>query len=162
MMSPPVPQHAWLKQLIGNWKMEAECMMGPDQPPSKTTGTETVRAFGDMWVICEGEGEMPGGAGTMQSRMTLGFDPAKNAYIGTWLGQCMPLLFVYEGTIDAAKPGILPLNTMGPSWADPTKMVRYQDVIEIQSPDRRLLWSQVEAEPGQWMRFMTATYTRVK
>lgn len=162
MMTPPAPQHEWLKQLIGEWTMEGECSMGPDQPPAKSSGKETVRAFGDLWIVCDGAGQMPGTDSIMHSRMTLGFDASKNAYVGTWIGSCIPTLFVYEGTIDPAKPAALPLNTIGPSWADPTKLVRYQDVIEIQSNDRRLLWSQVELEPGKWTRFMTATYTRVK
>jgi hypothetical protein len=68
---------------------------------------------------------------------------------------------VYEGLLDASG-NILPLNTTGPSFTDPTKTVPYQDVLELQGDDRRLLWSQTPGPDGQWHRFMTATYRRTR
>eukprot|EP01031_Cornospumella_fuschlensis_P017179 gene17179-21006_t len=57
----PTPEHEWLKQLLGDWTLTGECDMGPDQPKAKTTGTEHARALGEMFVVGEGEGDMPGG-----------------------------------------------------------------------------------------------------
>ena len=54
--------------------------MGPDQPPMKSTGVDVVRSLGGLWIIAEGEGEMPGG-GTAKTIMTLGYDPRLGA---TW------------------------------------------------------------------------------
>jgi hypothetical protein len=39
----PQSEHLWLHHLIGEWSFESECIMGPDQPPIKTTGREVVR-----------------------------------------------------------------------------------------------------------------------
>jgi hypothetical protein len=36
----------WLQQLVGEWSFEAECITGPDQPPDKHSGTESVRSIG--------------------------------------------------------------------------------------------------------------------
>lgn len=155
----PEPQHHWLRQLVGDWTFDAECVMGPDQPASKLSGIESIRSLGDLWIIAEGKGEMPGG-GLMESRMTLGFDPAKNKFVGTWIGSVMANLFVYEGELDPARK-VLPLYTTGPSFADPTKLATYQDVIQIESASRRLLWSQTQGDDGAWTRFMTSTYSRV-
>jgi Protein of unknown function (DUF1579) len=58
----PQKEHQWLDQLIGKWTYESECSMGPDQPPSKFKGTEVVRSLGGVWMIAEGEGEMPDGS----------------------------------------------------------------------------------------------------
>jgi hypothetical protein len=161
MFTQPTKEHEWLKRFVGEWKMEGQCMMGPDKPAEKSRGTERVRMLGDLWLIGEGEMEMPGGAGVGKTMMTLGFDPAKKKFVGTWVGSMMGQMFVYEGEIDADMR-ILPLNTTGPSFTDPAKTARYQDVVELHGNDKRLLWSQCQNDDGSWTRFMTATYTRVK
>lgn len=152
-------QHQWLKQLIGKWTFESECVMGPEQPPSRSGGSETVRAIGDLWVVCDGAGEMPGG-GSCTTQMTLGFDPRLRRYVGTWIGSMMDLLWQYQGDLDAGG-GILTLNAQGPSFSGDGSVVSYQDIIEIVSADHRMLRSQVQQADGSWQHFMTANYHRV-
>jgi hypothetical protein len=57
---------------------------------------------------------------------------------------------------------VLTLDAEGPSFTDPKVMAKYQDIIEIISPDHRTLSSQLLGGDGQWHRFMTAHYRRVK
>jgi hypothetical protein len=151
-------QHRWLQQLVGTWTMEGEADMGPGQPPHKSRGTETVRALGELWIVGEGEGDMPGG-GSAQMRLTLGYDPDRQAFVGNWVGSMMALMWVYEGQLDAARK-VLTLDTEGPSFAGDGKTQRYQDVITLIDADTRTLHSQALGEDGQWKRFMTATYRR--
>ena len=54
----------------------------------------------------------------------------------------------------------LVLDTEGPSMAGDGTMAAYQDVIEIESPDRRVLTAHVRAADGTWQKLMTATYRR--
>jgi hypothetical protein len=159
MLAEPQKEHMWLEQLVGEWEAEMEASMGPDQPPSKHTGAETVRSL-SVWVVCEGRGEMLGG-GNAATIMTLGYDPAKKRFVGTFIGSMMTHLWVYEGTLDAGGK-VLTLDADGPSFADPTKTVKYKDTIEIISPDHRTLSSQFQADDGTWHRFMTAHYRRKK
>ncbi len=63
MQAAPEPEHGWLHRLLGTWRYEVECSMGPDQPPARATGIERVRSLGGFWVVGESEGEMPGGGG---------------------------------------------------------------------------------------------------
>ncbi|TXT39001.1 MAG: ribulose kinase [Planctomycetota bacterium] len=63
MHAEPQKEHQWLQRLVGEWTFEAECSMGPDQPPMKSTGSEVVRSLGGLWTIGEGQGEMPDGGG---------------------------------------------------------------------------------------------------
>jgi hypothetical protein len=93
--------------------------------------------------------------------ITLGYDPAKNRFVGTFVGSMMTNLWVYEGELDAAGK-VLTLNAEGPNFADATKTARYQDIIEIDSDDHRMLHSQVLGDDGRWTRFMTAHYRRTK
>ena len=158
METKPTPEHQWLQQMVGEWTFESECNMGPGQPVMKGSGREVVRAVGELWVQGEMTGEMPGG-GHMTAFMAVGFDPAKDKYVGTWYGSPMAYMFVYEGERDGDS---LALNTTGPSFSDPTKMAKYRDVVELDGPDRRTLRSEAQNEDGSWTPFMGAVYTRVK
>lgn len=158
MQVEPQAEHKWLRQLVGEWAYETEASMGPGQPPQKFTGTETVRSLGEVWVLCEGKGEMPGGV--MLTLMTLGYDPAKKAFVGTFIGSMMANLWVYEGgTLDASGT-VLTLNAEGPSFTDPAKTTKYHDIIEL-TADRRRLRSEYLGDDGAWHEFMVATYRRV-
>ncbi|EHL99008.1 hypothetical protein HMPREF9946_03374 [Acetobacteraceae bacterium AT-5844] len=151
-------EHRWLKRILGDWSMEASCSMGPDQPPGQFKGKETVRALGDVWVIGEGEGEMPGG-GIGRNVITLGYDPQRQRFVGTFVGSMMTHLWVYDGELNG---DVLTLNAQGPSFNDPTKLSHYQDIVTLRSDDERILTSQVKGDDGQWTQFMTATYRRTR
>jgi hypothetical protein len=160
MFAKPQQEHEWLQKLVGDWAGEFECVMGPDQPPVTHTGTESVRSFGGLWTVGEGTGTMPDG-GQMQSIMTLGYDPAKKAYVGNFIASCMTHQWIYEGgSLDAAGK-VLTLNAEGPSFAGDGTMAKYQDIIEFISDDHRTLSSQVLGPDGKWTRFMTGHYRRV-
>jgi len=160
MKTEPQEEHKWLHKLVGDWTYESECVMGPDQPPSKFQGTERVRSLGDLWTLGEGQGEMPdGGVATML--MTLGYDPQRKRFVGTWIGSMMSHLWVYDGELDANKK-VLSLHAEGPSMAGEGKMAKYKDVIEIKDDDHRTLSSHLLGDDGKWNQFMTAHYRRKK
>jgi hypothetical protein len=161
-MQAPAPQkeHEWLQQLAGEWTYDGECVMGPDQPPIKTSGRASNRMLGGVWLLSEGEGEAPGG-GTAQMNITLGYDPAKKRIVGTFIGSMMCNLWIYDGDLDAAGK-VLTLNAEGPSFAGDSKTAHYQDIIEIKDKDHHVLSSQMLGEDGKWTQFMTAHYRRKK
>jgi hypothetical protein len=160
MHTEPQKEHHWLQQLVGEWTYEHECGAAADQTQSKAQGIERVRSIGGLWVVGEGQGEMPGGAPATMI-MTLGYDPQRKRYVGTWIGSMMTHLWVYDGSLDAAGK-VLTLNAEGPSFTDEGKMVQYQDIIELKSNDHRVLRSQMLGDDGQWHQFMTANYRRKK
>ncbi|NJM65588.1 MAG: DUF1579 domain-containing protein [Acaryochloris sp. RU_4_1] len=152
-------EHHWLDQFVGKWICESECVMAPDQPSTKTKGTEVVRSINGLWIVAEGEGEMPGGE-TGKSIMTLGYNPQSNCYVGTFICSMMPHLWVYKGTLDAAQT-VLTLDTEGPICDQTTihnAITKYQDIITVVSEDHRILTSQMLGEDGHWHQFMTAHY----
>ena len=159
----PSNEHRWLQKLVGKWTSECEAQMDPDQPPMTFKGTETVRSAGGLWTVGEGDGEMPGG-GRATTIMTLGYDPVKRRFVGTFIGSMMTHLWLYEGALDGAGR-VLTLDTEGPSCAgtpEPGKMSRYKDAIEFKSDDHRVLTSAMRGDDGEWRTFMTAHYRRVK
>src|SRR5688572_23139930 len=96
----PQKEHEWLQILVGEWTAESETAPEPDSPPV-APWTETVRSLHGIWIVAEGQGEMPGGGGPATTVMTLGYDPQKNRYVGTWIGSMMTHLWVYDGELDA-------------------------------------------------------------
>lgn len=160
MKADPQNEHQWLQQLVGDWTSEAECAMGPGQPSTKSYGTERVRMVGRLWMVADGQGEMPGG-GMATMIMTLGYDPQKKKYLGTWIGSMMTHMWHYDGEMDASGR-ILTLSAEGPSMAGDGTLAKYQDIIEIKSKDHRTLSSRVLGADGTWNHFMTAHYRRKK
>lgn len=160
MFAEPSPEHRWLAALVGEWTYENSCVMGPGGETMKSVGREVVRAVGDLWIMGEMTGEMPGG-GSMTGIMTLGFDPSRGRFVGTWIGSPMTHMFVYDGSRDASGR-ILTLDTVGPSFADPTVVARYRDIVEVRSPNERVLRSEAEQPDGSWLRFMEGVFRRVR
>jgi hypothetical protein len=174
MQAPqPHENHRWLQQLVGEWEFAGEASMGPDDPPHQSKGTERVTTLGDLWVVGDGMGEMPGEGAVGQMRITLGYDPMKGKFVGNWIGSMMPGQWIYEGELDDARK-VLTLNTVGPDMsamegcgADglPTdgsapKMANYRDIIELVSADERILRSEMQGADGQWVQFMETRYRR--
>jgi len=91
--------------------------------------------------------------------MTLGYDPQKQRFVGTFVGSMMTGMWVYEGTMDASG-SMLTLDTEGPDMGSEGKMANYKDIIEIKSDDYRLLRSQIQSADGSWQEFMTAHHRR--
>jgi hypothetical protein len=158
---PPAPQkqHQWLQKLVGEWTFEGEAPSKPDQPLEKFRGTERVRMLGGLWLLAEGHGEMPG-AGEATSLLTLGYDPEKASFTGTWIGSMMTHLWVYEsGELDAAQK-VLTLHSQGPNMAAEGKLTRYRETMALEGDDQRVFTSHMLADDGKWEQVMTMTYRR--
>jgi hypothetical protein len=158
MTAEPQKEHQWLQKFVGEWTFEGEATMEPGKPPEKFKGTESVRSLGGLWIVAEGE--MPGD-GTTNTVMTLGYDPQRKRFVGTFIASMMTHLWPYDGALDAAGK-VLTLDTEGPNFAAGGKMAKFQDAIELKSDDHRVLTSQMLGDDGKWHRFMTAHYRRKK
>jgi hypothetical protein len=159
MHAEPQAEHKWLEQFVGEWEIEVEGTAVPGQPPEKSTGAETVRSLG-VWVQCDGTMPMPDGR-TGKTVMTLGYDPAKKKFVGTFIGSMMTNLWVYEGELDETGR-VLTLDAEGPGFSDPGRTAKFKDAIEIVSTDHRILTSRILGDDGRWHQFMTAHYRRKK
>ena len=149
------PEHRWLERLVGEWTTMMEGV-GPDGEVVRHPGTESVRSLGGVWVVCEGKMEMPDGAsGT--NIMTLGYDPERGRFVGSFIGSMMTFMWVYDGHLDGNR---LVLDTVGPRFTAEGGMARYTDTIELIDDDHRLLTSHQLGDDGKWTEFMRAEYSR--
>jgi hypothetical protein len=153
----PQKEHVWLAQLAGDWTASMECSMGPDQPPMKSEATQTSKMLGDRWLVAKAEGDM--GGQKMTSVLTIGYDPTKKKYVGTFISSCGNELWTYEGTVspDGKK---LVLDTEGPNMMTPGQTSKYQEAIEIKDQDHYVFTSAIEGADGKFVEFMKADYTR--
>jgi hypothetical protein len=160
-METPVPQqeHQWLRKLVGEWTVEGEAKMAPDQPAEKWKGTERVRAIGDLWIMAETRSEAPVSGEMMTMVVTLGYDPQKGRFVGTFIASQMTNLWVYDGALDAGQR-VLTLDNEGPSMIEEGKMAKYQDRIEMVDDNHHILTSLVLGDDGQWHEVMKAHYHR--
>ncbi len=124
----------------------------------KFTGREHVRSIGAIWYIAEGQGQLPGNT-TDTTLMTIGYDPARGRYVGTWIGSMMSTLWVYDGEVNA-DGRVLTLHSEGPSMAGDGKTARYKDVIEFRTDDHRVFTAHVQRADGTWQQMMAMDYRR--
>jgi len=158
MKAEPQKDHHWLQQLVGEWTYEGEADCGPDQQRMKFSGTESVRSLGGIWIVGESQSKAPDGSPATMI-ITLGFDPLKQRYTGTWIGSMMMHMWIYDGELDASGR-VLTLSSEGPSMTGDGSMAMYQDIIEIVSPDHRILRSRAPGADGKLVEFMESHYRR--
>lgn len=157
--SEPTHDHEFLEQLVGEWGVQFTMYAQPNQPPAKTAGTDSVRALGDHWVVAETKTTMMGAP--YSGILSLGYDPKKKHFNGTWIDSMGGHLWVYKGTLNDAGD-TLTLETEGPSMQGPDKTARYREVIQITGKDSRTFTSSIETDDGTWMKILTAEYRRKK
>jgi hypothetical protein len=152
-------QHEWLQQLVGEWKVSSESSMEPGGDPTIWESKESIRSIGGLWIVAEGSADNDGPPFT--SLLTLGYDPNKEAFVGTWIDTMQTTLWSYVGHLDASRR-VLTLETAGPSISGPGETARYRDRIELIGSDEKRMSSSMLGEDGSWTTFMTAEARRVQ
>lgn len=149
-MPAPTKEHEWLLKFAGTWEGQGECYFDPNKP-MKLQGTETAKAVGGFWLQSDIKGEFAGQP--MAGCMTLGYDPNKKKFVGTWIDSMSSHMFKYEGTVDSTG-NVLTLEGEGPSPLDPSKMAKFKDVTEFKGADQKVMSSFVQGPDGKWIPMM--------
>ncbi|QGJ68856.1 Secreted protein containing DUF1579 [Planctomycetales bacterium 10988] len=157
----PAPQaeHEWLKQFVGEWESKSKSAPMPDQEPMECQGKMTSRMLGGFWVISESTGNMQGAP--FKAIQTIGYDPMKEKYIGTWVDSMIGYMWHYEGNLDESGK-ILSLEAEGPDFMFGRGMTKYRDSYEFKSKDHIVATSSIMNEEGEWVTFMTGHLRRTK
>lgn len=153
----PQKEHEFLHKFVGEWDAAGKGTAAEGQPTPECNGTFKSRMLGGFWLVSEGKGDAMGMP--MENVMTLGYDPEKQRYVGTWVDSVFNHMWKYEGTLEGSK---LTLGADGPDMTDPGKMAKYRDVFEFKSADHYTLTSMVQGPDGTWTTFMTSEVTRKK
>ncbi|MBW9053730.1 DUF1579 domain-containing protein [Rhizobium mesosinicum] len=144
-------EHSFLERMVGQWAVNAPDMTG--QKPWE----ETVRSLQGIWFVAEGSGEMTDGK-QATTILTLGYDPSKGKYVGSWIGSMMDYMWTYEGEVEPSG-NVLSLYTRGPAF-DGSGLADYREQIIFLDEDVRTFTSSTREPDGTWKQFMEARYTR--
>jgi hypothetical protein len=156
-VSEPDKQHEWLQKFVGEWESHSKASMGPDQPEMECSGTITSRMLGKLWVVNEMTSTTPGFE--MRGLQTVGYDPQKKKFVGTWVDSMINHLWHYEGTVDESGKK-LTLEAEGPNHMAGGKLTKFRDAYEFASPDKIIITASMLGEDGKWTTFMTGEATR--
>jgi hypothetical protein len=154
----PLPQHQWLANMVGTWDFVSTCT-GPDGSTFESVGVETVRAVGELWVVAETQAPVHCGEEFHHYIISLGFDPGKNQFVGSFISSHMPMMWHYHGELDASGTAIA-LDSRGPSMDNPEGEADYVDTYRNLGPDERELVSAVTLPDGNKVEFMKTAYRR--
>lgn len=154
----PSPEHELLKRFVGHWESSSECDGGPGDEPMVNRGTLHGRMLGERWVVNEIEVD----AGGMQivGLQTIGYDPRRKKYVGTWSDSMQNQLWVYEGDYDP-ETRTLSLDAEGPNLMGDGEMTLFRDSFEFVSDDEIISRSAAIGEDGEWVVFMEGRAKRV-
>lgn len=158
MGTKPVREHAWLQQLVGEWRVETEMSMGSGQPKQKAEGTESVKSLGGLWAFGEGKTVMPGGA-AMHYYIALGYDLTYKEYRTCWIASVSSHLWQKAGQL-SADGKVLTLTGKGPDMEKDGETTNYRDVIEIVDENHLTVTQYGEDGQGKFQEHMTLRYTR--
>ncbi|MFO7303597.1 MAG: DUF1579 domain-containing protein [Acidobacteriota bacterium] len=158
MTFTPSREHQWLARLVGEWISIEEVEATESTKATRLEGTETYRAIGAYWVV--GEAVSPTHDGNLHvSQTTLGWDPARKRFVGSWIGSSMPYLWVYDGELDESG-NALALYSEGPAMDGSGAIVPYKDVIAFIDDNTRTLTGHTKGPDGQWVPFTRTEYRR--
>ena len=153
-------EHQWLHQFVGEWEIGMGAIADPSQPAANSVGSESARLLGENWLIAEGKLQEASDV-SVTFLLTLGYDPGKKKYVGSWICSHMSVQWVYEGTVNESG-NTLTLEAEGPNPALGGKLSKFRDVIEFKNKDLRVHTSFIQEEDGKWTSFQTVNYRRKK
>lgn len=124
----PGKEHAFLAERVGDWKLDMS-FREPGGPWMKMSGTEKVEmTLGGFWQKATLNATME--MGPMKIPFTgigtLGYDPTKKKYVGTWLDSMSPWLATMEGDYDPKTKTLSMMST----HVDPTTGKREPMIVE--------------------------------
>ena len=153
----PTKEHQWLKQFQGEWETHAQMIAHGETPAMECESSMKFHSLGDFWVTLETTGQM--GGVKVHSIQTLGYDPEKKKYIGTWVDSATPYMFHYEGYVEKSGKRLV-LEAEGPSYIEPGKRAKYRDSYEFKTPDLIVGTSAIMDDDGNWVTFVTSETIR--
>jgi hypothetical protein len=157
--STPDPEHQLLKKFVGQWEADNRTVPEPGQPEMECKGESTAKMIGDLWVTIELQADMQGTK--IHALQTIGYDPEKKKYVGTWVDSMINHLWKYEGTYDKTT-NVLVMEAEGPNMMEPGKVASYRDSFEFKSPDHIIGTSSMKDDKGEWVVFMKGDLKKKK
>lgn len=153
----PLPEHEWLNNLVGEWKIVSEMDMGNEVELSH--GTESVTSMGGLFAYSEGKGTMSNGE-EMVYRGALGYDVSFKEFRYVWIANVSSHIWNYKCSLSEDRK-TLTMDCEGPHMERDGETANYRDVITIVDENHRTYTSSGQDEEGNWHQFMKSEYSRI-
>ena len=146
-----------LKAHIGVWDAEIKVWAsGPDADPLTFKGVETIRAYGEYWIVSDFDSEMNGQ--TMRVHSVIGYDLDKGKLVGTQVDHG-PYAATLTGAYNKEKKAVQWMidgkDLMGNAMS--------QDAVaKLESEDVRTLEMHVPGAYGKKVKYMHIRYVKRK
>jgi len=152
------PQHDEVRRKEGEWNVRCTYYMGGEADPIEVDGKERGEMLGELWCNSRFEADMLGSP--LRGNASLGYDPVKEKYVGTWKDSATPFLYTFEGEFDP-EAGILELA--GENY-DPVRRIRaiYHSRVEFVSDNEHILDLTIDVPSGLPIKVLRYHYKRKK
>ena len=149
----PNDEHSRLMATVGVW--DAEISMATPDGNTASTGVENVKKLGELWTVADFEYEFMGVP--VQGHGTMGYDPAKKKYIGTWVESGSPFISTLEGEYDEEKNAIVyKMQGKDPEGND----AEYRIITAAQDDTHRSFELHAKIGEDEYMKVLTINYTK--
>lgn len=155
----PGEQHEYLAGKVGTWNCTIRSWMDPSGDPMVSEGTEETRLILDgRFIESEFSGSMMGMP--YEGRGVMGYDNAKQKFVGTWYDTMGTGIMSYEGEYDPRKKALVCHG----SYVDPvTKQVQNSTLVSRElGPDRSIFEMWGPGPDGQNVKWMEIEYARAE
>lgn len=152
----PGEAHKLLASLAGTWVTRTRSWMGPDQPPTETTGTcEQKVILGGRFLQQEYTGDMMGEPFTGINIM--GYDNHTKKYLSVWIDSMSTGMYYFEGTVSADGKTI----TQDSNYDDPVRgPMNWRSVTRLADDNTLLYEMYMTPKGGKEEKVMEMTVTR--
>lgn len=152
----PMEEHKMLKMDEGKWQATISMWNEQNKVTAKYTAIETNEMIGELWSIGKLQGQI---AGTDFSGFaTLGYDPVKKKYIGTWIDSTRPEITEMEGNYDSKTKTLVLFYTSLDQNGNPGKRKNVMIYQDKKTRDFTMFIKQNE----KWVKSMTILYQRIE
>lgn len=114
----PDAEHGKVTAGVGEWEGSLFMAIPGMDEPMEMPCSESIKAVGEFWTTSEFSGNFGGMPFTGAS--TMGYDPKKKKFVGTWIDNQHPYMAMMEGDWDAEKNAIVMhydmFDTMSGGW----------------------------------------------
>jgi hypothetical protein len=147
------PEHALLATDAGTWDAEVTIHPGPGAPPLPSRGVSVGRmGCGGRWLLVDFKNETG-----FEGHGVYGYDPARRAFVGTWVDNLREFLVVAVGSYD---PDRRVMTYVTEATLADGRTLRWREETERTDDDTRRFRQLFPGPDGGDFEMMTVVYRR--
>ena len=154
--SVPLEEHKMLMMDEGVWRATMTLQQGPGQASEPIVGIETNTMIGELWSVGKFEAVIEGAP--YVGFATLGYDPAKGQYVGTWVDSSTSYITEMQGSYDAVSSTL----TLFYTTAGPGGQVEERKNVMVYANRNTRDFDMFLKTNGEWVKSMEILYERLE